>query len=490
VVLHGWEITAAEYLTTAVGGLNLGTRIPGQHAVQAAVRLRLRVCTRDPAPVSKMKCDRLNLFIHDSDTDHQPASLLEHLLADGLGVVLQEPGDNTHARSTFLPPSALTQGGFSPEEALLPLSPFGFDGHRILREHFLIRQRGLFLDIRGIAQGLSKITTPEVNVIIPLRSRRTEMETFLSISNEVFRLHCTPVINLFRRRSNRAEVRKGCSEHQIIIDRHRMADYEIYSILGLNGYRRGGAEKIEFRPFYLQPSAAGMKPAFYTVNRQRRTLTQNEQRAALSYAGTEVFVSLVTPDAAPYPADLDQIEADCMVSNRHLPLDIVTGSGHTDFELGGSFPVTSVRCLHKPTKPLPSHAEGSHAWRSISHLSLNYLSIADKGAEALRQLLRLYSPGKQHGHIEGLTAVTSRPSVERSPGPGPACFIRGTEIGIFLDEERFAGMGSFLLLSALEQFLSRQATINCYTRLSMYRLPEEKKEVYKWPVRMGSLSTA
>jgi type VI secretion system protein ImpG len=490
VKLFGWEVASAEYLTTAAGGLNLGTRFPAIKGVRAALRLRLKVCTAEPAPVNQVKCDHLNLFIHGANADNLPSSLLEHLLADGLGVIVQEPGDNLHRKSTFLPASAVSQGGFSPEEALLPLSPFGFEGHRILKEHFLLRQRGLFLDVRGIRVGLEKMAGAEVNFIIPLRDRRTELEEF--VQAPVFRLHCTPAVNLFRRRSNRVEVLPSHSEHQIIIDRQRMMDYEIYGILGVRGFRRTGSEEIEFRPFYLQPSATSHEPAFYTVNRHRRSLTQNERRTGTSYAGTEIFVSLVDASSAPYPRDLEQIEADCIVSNRHLPLDIVTGTGQTDFDLTGSFPVTAVRCLNGPTMPLPSHAEGPYAWRAISHLSLNYLSLVDQGpdgAEALRQLLRLYAFTKQHDYIDGLVNVVSKPSVARSPGGGPVCFIRGTDIDAVVDEDRFAGVGSFLMISALEQFLARQATMNCYTRLCLRRTPD-RREICTWPIRMGSISRA
>ena len=51
---------------------------------------------------------------------------------------------------------------------------------------------------------------------------------------------------------------------------------------------------------------------------------------------------------------------------------------------------TSVRCVAGPTKPQPPFADGEAAWRLISHLSLNYLSLGDsdesQGAASLREL--------------------------------------------------------------------------------------------------------
>jgi type VI secretion system protein ImpG len=166
------------------------------------------------------------------------------------------------------------------------------------------------------------------------------------------------------------------------------------------------------------------------------------------------------------------------------------GLRHTDFTLESGAPVQAVRCVAGPTKPRPSFAEGDTAWRLISHLSLNYLSLVDsddgKGAVALRELLTLYAEvgdaalGKQ---IEGLRSVEARPITRRLPGPGPVTFGRGLELTVTFEEASFGGTGVFLLGAVLERFFARYVSMNSFTETVVRTA--ERGEVMRWPARSG-----
>ena len=139
--------------------------------------------------------------------------------------------------------------------------------------------------------------------------------------------------------------------------------------------------------------------------------------------------------------------------------------------------------------PRPAVAEGRFAWRAINHLSLNYLSLVshgENGAEALREMLHLYAADpKLEAQIDGVRRVGSRPGLARSPGSGPVSFIRGIDVDLTLDEDRFAGYGTFLFASAAEQFLARYVSINSFTRLTLHT--EQRGEVMRWPIRPGRI---
>ena len=53
------------------------------------------------------------------------------------------------------------------------------------------------------------------------------------------------------------------------------------------------------------------------------------------------------------------------------------GVGKTDFTLETGAPVESVRCVAGPSEPHASPAWGESAWRLVSHLSLNHLSLGN-----------------------------------------------------------------------------------------------------------------
>ena len=64
-----------------------------------------------------------------------------------------------------------------------------------------------------------------------------------------------------------------------------------------------------------------------------------------------------------------------------------------------------------PTRPRISRAWGDTAWRLISHLTLNYLSLTDSdalhGAAALRELLGLYADPADATHIKQIEGLRS-----------------------------------------------------------------------------------
>jgi type VI secretion system protein ImpG len=165
----------------------------------------------------------------------------------------------------------------------------------------------------------------------------------------------------------------------------------------------------------------------------------------------------------------------------------------SDFTLESAAPVDSVRCVAGLSRPRPSFAHGDASWRFISHLSLNYLSIVDtpgEGPAALREMLGLYADPADtvaQRQIEGLRAVTSKAIIGRVPIAGPIAYGRGTEITLTLEDAAFQGFNGFVLGTVLEEFFSRFASINSFTKTVLRSV--ERGEVCRWPMRLGNRST-
>jgi type VI secretion system protein ImpG len=166
------------------------------------------------------------------------------------------------------------------------------------------------------------------------------------------------------------------------------------------------------------------------------------------------------------------------------------GKQHTDFTLAISAPVSSVRCVVGPVAPRPSRGDGEYAWRFISHLGLNYLSLVDSdalhGAAALRELLSLYVPAPGSiaaRQLEGLLSVQAHPVVRRIPGAGPLAAGRGLQITVEIDDAPFGGAGGILLAAVLDRFFAKYVSINSFTETIM-KSPE-RGEVMRWKMRTG-----
>ena len=196
------------------------------------------------------------------------------------------------------------------------------------------------------------------------------------------------------------------------------------------------------------------------------------------------------PEQAPFNHGLRQIGLDLLCTNRDLALSMPVGKQHTDFTIASNAPVASIRCLVGPTAPKPCRGEGEYAWRFISHLGLNYLSLVDtdetQGAAAIRELLRLYIPSTTSTHarqLEGLQSVASSPIVRRIPGAGPVAAGRGLQLKITMDEAAFGGAGGIVLAAVLDRFFAKYVSINGFTETVM--CSQERGEVMRWPMRLG-----
>jgi type VI secretion system protein ImpG len=170
------------------------------------------------------------------------------------------------------------------------------------------------------------------------------------------------------------------------------------------------------------------------------------------------------------------------------------GKANTDFTLDAGAPVESVRCVAGPTKPRAPVAGGETAWRLVSHLQLNYVSLLGEGnadsAAALREMLTLYCDefdSSARRQIEGIKSVSSQPIVRRIPVPGPISFGRGLEITLTCDESAFEGTGAFLLGSVMQHFFARYVSVNSFTETVLRTL--ERNEVARWPARLGTRQT-
>lgn len=490
VRLWPMEISEAEYFshTGPVARTDLGIL----QRSKAGIRLRLRTTaelTFDQLAPGDPERFRLVLFIQGAD--QLPFELHARLLGDLVGVLVQPTARPVPWIET-LPADAVKPLGFDDEEALLPYSPPSFQGYRNIHEYFAFPQRFLFIAIEGLGPLLRRLNHLELDLILLLGQAAPVLERALSAAN--FALHCTPAINLFPKRFDRIHLAGAGPEYHLLPDRTRPLDFEVYRVDSVTGYGAGMADAREFHPFYApsdQLDAGGQRPAYYSVHRLPRRLSsgQRQRGPRSSYVGSEVFLNLVDAGAAPWSAELRQLAVTGLCTNRDLPLHLPVGIGKTDFTLESGAPVRAVQVRGGPTPPHPSHAQGDTAWRLISHLSLNYLSIADSdggtGAAALRSLLALYcdlTDSDQHKQLEGLRRVASRPIVRRLPGARPIAHVRGLEITLGCDETAFEGTGVFLLGAVLARFFARYCTLNSFTET---RLETSRGEVMRWPASIG-----
>jgi type VI secretion system protein ImpG len=484
------ELTEAEYLSGAGTVANLG--VPSLTGLKAGIRLRLK--TTAGLKFNQLKLSNLPLYLRG--VGELPMQIYEQLLANSIAVVIQ-PTKRPLAWQHIIKQSAVLPLGFTEQEALLPYTPRSFQGYRLLQEYFAFPERYMFVELTQLHAALQQSADDELDIIILLN--RANSRLINEVNASLFALFCTPAINVFPKRADRIHLTNQTNEYHIVPDRTRPLDYEVYQIQEVTGFGSTSDDQLAFLPFYQASSDNSHKQhrAYYSAIRTPRVISskQKQQGSRSSYIGNEVFLSIVDSNEAPYKSDLRQLGLELLCTNRDLPLQLPIGIGKTDFTIQTGAPVDSIRCLSGPTKPRPSNAYKDTAWKLISHLSLNYLSIinnnAQEGAAALRSLLSLYGDNSNPSfrkQIEGILFIQSKPIVRRINTADPIVFGRGLEITLTVDETAFEGTGVFLLGMVLEQFFAQYVSLNSFTETVL--TSSERGEIMRWTMRLGQRQLA
>ncbi len=478
------EISEAEYIDGrgALVAAGVVDNIDGRAAI------RLRIQRHGGEDLAELGLENLTVFLGGQGA--KGWQLHQLLCTQTTGVVARST--DRRADWSINLQSEVVPRGFEQDEALLPTPRQSFDGYRLLQEYFAMPERFHFVDICGLNRGLARTVGSEMDIYIILRDGLPDIAP--GITAEAFSLNCVPAINLFEKRCDRVQLSGKHSEHHVVADRTAGLDFEVYSIEKVTGISREGEDDIPFSPFYSADdftAVSGGFPAYYTQKRKMRQRSERERLkgARTSYLGSETYLDLVDASQAPFDAQMNQLAVRAMVTNRDLPMLLATGVDDL-FHLPDGGPVVKIRTPVTPTRPRPTLAQGDAAWRLISHLSLNYLSIANgdkgSGAEAMRELVGLYIPNGDRAatmQLEGITRVSSRPIVRRMSDEVLSTAVRGLEISIEFDESFFEGTSVYLIGAVLERFFRKYVSINSFTETVIKS--QQSGEIARWRPEKG-----
>jgi type VI secretion system protein ImpG len=263
-------------------------------------------------------------------------------------------------------------------------------------------------------------------------------------------------------------------------DARRRTATSIYSVDEVVAVTPGAAEPLRFEPFYSFRHGKEDGSQLFWHARRRPTAWARED-------GTDVYLSFVDDSARMVHPDADAVTARLTCYNADLPSRLPFGDARGDFEMPGGGPIDRVIALVKPTGVIEPPIGKSQLWRLISLLSLNYVSLLEGGADALRELLRLHNtadvPAGER-QIQGILALAGSPIHSRIESEHGLTFARGHRVEIEFDEEQFAGGGVYLLAAVLERFLGLYVSLNSFCVLAA-KSKQRKQLLAEWPPRSG-----
>ncbi|ESZ73844.1 type VI secretion protein [Mesorhizobium sp. L103C105A0] len=391
--------------------------------------LRITLARTGKGKLDELALDRLDFYF----ANRTKAPLIFDAIFGVCSGVGARPEGKTNPLSPLPPPEMV---GIADAEALMPRTRPTFEGYRLLREYFMMPERFHYGRVTGLLPVVRKCQAG-LEIIFLFRRPVPELA---DLTPADFDLFATPIINLFERECNIVELDQRKTRQVLHADRTRARDFEIYRVIRVEDADAEGPDAEIPELFSLgQNRGSGW---VYSTERRPRRPTEDERRQGVtrtSYAGDDVFLAVSRPVNSQANRPLKRVDIMALCTNRDLA--ILDDTPTLTLEAGD--PVETVRLLGALRSPqpaipaaLPTGADGESraddlAWRLVSQLALNFLSLAKegRGVDPLHALLDLYAergdPQPGQGRPRRRSAARAARSLcrARRPRARPQCAL-------------------------------------------------------------------
>lgn len=368
-----------------------------------------------------------------------------------------------------LGPKAVTPVGFGEDDALIPFPARSFPGYRILQEYFVLPEKFLFFDV-DLHSWKARGAGSDFTLNFEFAGLAQDLPP---MRPEHFVLFASPALNLFAYHADPILVDQKKAEYRIRAGGINPHHYQIYSVTKVTGFTQGDVSERDYMPFELFNPQVTATPVFALHHR----LSPLDGKA-------EMHISVAYPGGTSAPV-AETLSMDIMCTNGSLTETLRPGDISLPTETSPE--LAEFSNIRAPTAPVQPPLGKNLLWRLLSHLFLNYLSVAN--AENLQSVLKLYIFTESRDRaavlantqrVEGIRELTVQPA-DRFVG---GHLLRGQQINIRIDQQSFTGAGDLYLFgSVLDVFLGNYAAINAFTKLTIE--DTLRKERLTWPIRLG-----
>lgn len=407
------------------------------------------------------KLDKLRLYI---DAEPSVASALRDALFLRQQKIYAEGADQ---RWRPVRERLIGEVGFAGDEALIEMPDTAHGAYRYLTEYFCFPEKFNFFDLDIAALPSALLDEGKITLHIAIGDLRADSDAsrlLQTLSAQNLRFGCVPVVNLFVQRGDPIRVSNRQSSYPVVADGRRAYAYEVYAIDAVRRVRQTpqGEAITEFRPFFsLRHGETPDRNGYYWY-------AQRDEMVAESSPGYETSLSIVDADFDPVQPKTDVLSLQLTCTNRELPTLMSVGLPSGDLFLEGGSSVRAIKLLRKPTSPCRFDHRRDGQWRIISHLSLNQLSLTGNGLGAFREMLALYDlpqTAASRRQIEGVLGIDQQDKTVWMPGRPFACFVRGQEVCLTIDESSFVGSGLDVFARCIDRFLGLYVSLNSFIQL-------------------------
>ncbi|MCP5017080.1 type VI secretion system baseplate subunit TssF [Ketobacter alkanivorans] len=450
---------------------------PSGASVSVLIGLTAHVSWQD------IKLDKLPVYLHG---EVHVAQLLYLWLFRYLSAidVVAHTNDGDEILVTRLSEQSVTPTGFGDHENLLPVSPYLLNGYRLIQEYYALPEKFHFFqveDLQCIRERAARDERVATAKSIELKFQfERALDTHVNISEDNFRLFCTPIVNLFKHDAIPVRADHKKTEYRVVPSGEDPSHYEVFDITNVQGWGHRSHQNQLFKRF---ESFEHFETA--PVDNHKRYYRERQKPAVTGY-GLDSYLSFVNQYEHSVFPETETVSIDLICTNRHLPT--LLGVGDICVETGSSPEyATFENITHVTPSFAPPLDKGFH-WRLISNMSLNYMSLTN--LKSLKAVLSTYDYKSYYDRQQALTSQHRLDAFDGIQGGFEDRIhrglpVRGRKTVLRLKESHFANEGDmFIFASVLNEFFALNCTMNCFHHLYVHGV--ENGEIYEWKPKTGS----
>lgn len=401
-------------------------------------------------------------------------------------IVLQKNNDVLYGIRTNV-----SGAGFYDGEVTLPRTGNVSYIHNLTLDYFSFPERFNFIDIK-FDSGIELCSGSSLRLVITLKSSAEKYELDKierNISEGLFRVNCSPVVNLFEKKTEPLRLSDGQDEYQVNSDLYSRNEIFIWDIskVTLHRYENSLIRQYPLKNLFgLEHSVIQQScnifwhSSCYRMSSERRNFEENLYIRLSDDSGVQSRI--MTGDV---------LSIDVICTNGDIPSSINNGDPDGDFDCDIDIAHLRITALNRPSRMLPAMTLKGMNWRIISQLSLNFVLLGGTdGAMKLREMLSIYNYNNNHSisiFIEWIKELQITPVSSRLPGIYPPVTARGIDITVILSKHADMHPECFMFCSFLDHFLGLHAPVNSFTRMITV-IDHEDHTRRVWPIRAGKLS--
>lgn len=338
--------------------------------------------------------------------------------------------------------------------------------------------------IRGIDPTMLPASRGRLKLVVVLDGVHSDIASRLE--REMFVLHSVPVVNLIHRRADRIVLDSRSESHEIVVDRTRPMDYEIFDVDEVEGIDDSGKVAMRLRSVYDLRDQDTAETGFFNVERRQRPESEGSRRRGwrTPYRGTDSWMSISLAGRTDGPS-ISQLSLSVWCTNRDLPLLLKPGAAcHPRDRIGA---VKSGRLIVGPSSPRLPESDVTRQWSLLGHLGHGFMRMIDQpedqrqGSSLQETLSNYINPEDEAARLQvaAIGRIFGNSVIRRRLVGRRAAEMRGFQCRIEIAESALrGGVDIYTLPLVLSRFLRHLIPVGGFLETSVVN--QQGKVLYSW----------